>query len=351
MADFFKIDEVDSSFEQQQHSHSYMVDMNSILIDNNNPIIGDVTTAATAATTTTTMSTTYHLLSSVGPDYYLNNCSQPNMVEFSNVNPVYDENDDKQSDKHFIDSFNLPVDLGTISSQPSATNGLGHYYNETNNLNYTPIYSNYSQSWPDSSTDSSNFSASANILDSSIQTPLEQTQYYPFNYMVNIPGHHLQSSATNEWNNYDNNNDFSFSNAYVTPSSVSCVSLSEAKSTDDSPKPEPVQPEQNKQSSIKVKTPINQKSNSNPDDLARKLEMKRERNRVAARKCRNKKLQQIEEYEKNIAILQKDIEKSEAELKIINARKFELRAAIMNALSSIPLVCPEKAIIFEQNNQ
>ncbi|OTF79106.1 hypothetical protein BLA29_010797, partial [Euroglyphus maynei] len=51
------------------------------------------------------------------------------------------------------------------------------------------------------------------------------------------------------------------------------------------------------------------------DDLARKLELKRERNRIAARKCRNKKLQQIEEYRKNIAILQKDIEKSEAELR------------------------------------
>lgn len=71
-------------------------------------------------------------------------------------------------------------------------------------------------------------------------------------------------------------------------------------------------------------------SNKSVSELEIKLQLKRERNRLAARKCRNKKLNQIEEYQRQIETLTKDIEKYQIDIAKLNSRKAELRAAILN---------------------
>ncbi|KAH9501702.1 hypothetical protein DERF_012528 [Dermatophagoides farinae] len=336
MADFFKIENVySSSFEQQQQQQYMMMDMNPISNDENNK---NVLLTVDDVTTTASDTTSYHLLSNLDQDYYINHnfLHQPDMVQSSNINFPNDNHGNKQ------------VDLGALSTQPVVINNTDFYYSDTN-LNYSPIPEMISTS-PQSM--ASNFSTSSTVLDSAIQTPLPQSHYHPFNYVVSNISSQNQSNVTNDWNYNNNNIDLSFFNQNVIPAPISSVSMSGAQSTLVNPKS--MNQQQIKPTAApKMNKPLNPKSNSNQssDDLARKLEMKRERNRVAARKCRNKKLQLIEEYKKTNAMLQKDIEESEAVLRKINARKFELRAALLNALNSYPLISSTPSIILQQNNQ
>ncbi|KAH9528811.1 hypothetical protein DERF_002727 [Dermatophagoides farinae] len=296
MSDFFEI--------QQQQQQQYMMDMNPIDEDINNVPI-----------------TSGDLLSNLGQDYYMNNSfsHQLDMAQFSNINCPTANNGNNQ------------VDLGAISAQPVVINNTDYYYNDIN-WNYSPISEMISTS-PQST--ASNFSTPSIVSDYANQTQLPQ--YYPFNYMVSDVSSQNQSNVTKDWDHYNNGNiDLSFFNQDVVPLPIPSASMSDAQSTLVNPE-SMIQQQQIKPTT--VNKPVNPKSNSNQssDDLARKLELKRERNRVAARKCRNKKLQLIEEYKKTNAKLQKDIEESEALLRKINARKFELRAALLNALNSYPL--------------
>lgn len=67
-----------------------------------------------------------------------------------------------------------------------------------------------------------------------------------------------------------------------------------------------------------------------PSDLDMKLMMKRERNRIAARKCRDKKLNKIKFYENRIDDLHNEIKVHENDIVKLNARKNELRLMLVN---------------------
>lgn len=64
-------------------------------------------------------------------------------------------------------------------------------------------------------------------------------------------------------------------------------------------------------------------------ELELKLHIKRERNRLAARKCRNKKLNQIEEFQKQIEILSNDIQDYQKQIEELTKRKSELRSELI----------------------
>lgn len=65
-------------------------------------------------------------------------------------------------------------------------------------------------------------------------------------------------------------------------------------------------------------------------ELDQKLQMKRERNRIAARKCRDKKLNKIKFYESRIDGLKNEIIGVENEIANLNARKNQLRLVLVN---------------------
>lgn len=71
-------------------------------------------------------------------------------------------------------------------------------------------------------------------------------------------------------------------------------------------------------------------SSMSSTELDKKLMQKRERNRIAARKCRDKKLNKIKEYETRISELQSEISGHESDILKLSARKNELRLMLVN---------------------
>lgn len=108
----------------------------------------------------------------------------------------------------------------------------------------------------------SNFSTTSTVLDSAIQTPLPQSNYYPFNYMVSDISSQNQLNVTNDWNYNNNNIDLSFFNQNVIPAPISSVSMSDVQSTLVNPKS--MNQQQIKPTAApKMNKPVNPKSNSN----------------------------------------------------------------------------------------
>ncbi|KAH9528804.1 hypothetical protein DERF_002719 [Dermatophagoides farinae] len=291
-------------------------------------------------------------------DYMVSDISSQNQ---SNVTMDWDHYNNDNIDLSFFNQDVIPLPIPSASmSDAQSTLVNPESMNQQQQIKPTAVNkpvnpkSNSNQSISEMISTSpqstaSNFSTPSIVSDYAVQTQLPQ--YYPFNYMVSDVSSQIQSNVTKDWDHYNNDNiDLSFFNQDVIPLPISSASMSDAQST-------LVNTESMKQQQqIKptaANKPVKPKSNSNQssDDLARKLELKRERNRVAARKCRNKKLQLIEEYKKTNAQLQKDIEESEALLRKINARKFELRAALLNALNSYPLQSLTPSTVLQECNE
>lgn len=81
--------------------------------------------------------------------------------------------------------------------------------------------------------------------------------------------------------------------------------------------------------SVKSNNSLMTNDETNESELEMKLRMKRERNRLAARKCRNKKLTQIGEFRRQIETLQREIQIYKSEISKLISRRSELRSALI----------------------